>query len=48
MEWIRADSCLPQEDGMYLVYTDKIEILYFDGNKGAVTHWMPLPLPPKE
>lgn len=44
MEWISAEERLPEEHGLYLVITTSYpEILFFNGKKGAVKFWMPLP-----
>jgi len=45
MEWISVEERLPQKHGRYLVFTNRggIEILRYEGQKGVVTHWMPLP-----
>ncbi len=47
--WRNVDEKVPEDFGYYLCYTKekKIEILRFDGHVGVVTHWMPLPSPPK-
>ena len=57
-EWISVDERLPENGTKCLVYTnrgewlDKIEITHY--NEGfyikycVVTHWMPLPEPPKK
>ena len=55
--WISVDERLPDKDAMYIVFTKKfgvsISVCYLT-QKGAfwaignsVTHWMPLPQPPK-
>ena len=57
-EWISVDDRMPNREGTYLVYTWKGHILmcncfdYFLNGKlrfdnYTVTHWMPLPEPPK-
>jgi hypothetical protein len=59
MEWIDVNERLPEKHGWYLVfdeYFDEIEVSYYDlefstGNIEGytkVTHWMPLPEPPKK
>lgn len=55
-EWISVDERLPERNGRYMTHC-KIEgkslvcILYYCNvggfNEGTVTHWMPLPEPPK-
>lgn len=55
-EWISVEERLPERNGRYLTHC-KIEgqslvcILYYckvgGFNEGMVTHWMPLPEPPK-
>lgn len=49
-EWISVKDRLPQEHKNYLVFTKHgvTEILKYDGDAGVVTHWQPLPEPPKE
>jgi hypothetical protein len=58
-EWISVKDRLPDESGEYLAYCgecDGICVLYFEilktkskwrTNWKEVTHWMPLPQPPK-
>ena len=59
MKWISIKDRLPEQEGMYLGCDSNIDIfltLYFgSGFENSekplpvkVTHWMPLPLPPKE
>lgn len=60
MEWISVEDRLPEKSGEYLTYCgeyDGTSILNFEvmKTKGKwktkwkeVTHWMPLPEPPKE
>lgn len=49
MEWIGVKDRLPEKDGWHLVFAPG-----YWGNRriygigGMVTHWMPLPEPPKE
>lgn len=57
-EWISVDERLPDENGRFLT-VDKIGdmmVCYWEKhfgwfasvcNKNAITHWMPLPEPPK-
>lgn len=57
-EWIPVTERLPEKNGSYLVYVygDVTEMEYWHGKwhrlrddyTKAVTHWMPLPEPPKE
>lgn len=59
-KWISAKDRPPEKSGWYLTYGPqrRCEVLHFDrpridwANEYAygieVTHWMPLPLPPKE
>lgn len=54
MEWISVDDRLPGADGRYISYNgEDIKIRSFDPVRqgswilGEVTHWMPLPEPPK-
>lgn len=61
MEWIDVNERLPEESGVYLVFTEIFGIgtdRYKDSGLGfwtleypvkedRVTHWMPLPEPPK-
>lgn len=55
-EWISVEERLPDQDGKYLAYTRRgfIVLSYYYALEGAfgfehwdVTHWMPLPMPPK-
>ena len=57
-EWISVKDRLPEEDGYYLCYVESfvfqgshfITLLNFyvgEGFGDVVTHWMPLPEPPK-
>ena len=56
-EWVSVKERLPTESKNYLVYTNygTIMVLHFYHKKKKwisgdeyVTHWMPLPEPPKE
>ena len=59
MEWIKVTDGLPEKTGRYIVYT-KNEInkficmpVFFHKAQlwdieSEITHWMPLPEPPKE
>ena len=56
-EWISVEERLPDRNGRYLTHCNVegqslVCILYFckvgGFNEGTVTHWMPLPEPPKE
>lgn len=58
-QWIPVEERLPDECGHYLVFVKAgkyeqvtwYEIAYYDGKEKfytSVTHWMPLPEPPKE
>lgn len=49
-EWISAEDRLPDEDKCILIFTKKgrIGTYAFHGNfDRSITHWMPLPEPPK-
>lgn len=55
-EWISVEQRLPDRNGRYLTHCNVegqslVCILYFckvgGFNEGTVTHWMPLPMPPK-
>lgn len=58
-KWISVDERLPDKPMKYLVYTigektGRFDIAYYGGYYdgfsvlyGTVTHWMPLPQPPK-
>lgn len=57
--WISVKDRLPEEDGLYNVYCkdgsmahawfeDKWFIDHCECGDGYVTHWMPIPEPPKE
>ena len=57
--WISVKDRLPEEDGLYNVYCkdgsmahawfeDKWFIDHCECGDGYITHWMPLPEPPKE
>lgn len=56
-EWISVDDRLPDKNTTVIVTTDKgivFQCLYaydgwdlWDGNEINITHWMPLPEPPK-
>ena len=58
-KWISVKDRLPEKNGWYLVmikWADEATTLYFFDNSWydeedevySVTHWMPLPMPPKE
>ena len=57
-EWIRVEDGLPDKAGWYLVFRTKhthAETAFFkgktfplDNHYGTITHWMPLPEPPKD
>ena len=55
-KWIPVTERLPSEDGFTLIFTahGHAGVCYFTNgwwggyDKGGVTHWMPLPEPPKE
>ena len=55
-EWISVDERLPERNGRYLTHCNienqsLVCMLYYckigGFNEGTVTHWMPLPEPPK-
>jgi hypothetical protein len=57
-EWISVKDRLPEEGGSYLVFSSKSKTVftahYWQGDRWAnrangqfITHWMPLPQPPK-
>ena len=54
--WIPATERLPSEDGFTLIFTahGHAGVCYFTNDwwggydKDGITHWMPLPKPPKE
>jgi uncharacterized protein DUF551 len=57
VEWINIKEKLPKDEGCYLCTVTLVDaivvtVLYFKDNlftlHDAVTHWMPLPEPPKE
>jgi hypothetical protein len=57
MEWISVKDRLPRKDGDYIVYTPSSNIskvrkcsytVLYGWGINEVTHWMPLPSPPKE
>jgi hypothetical protein len=57
--WIKYDKCVPVEDDYYLVYCPEYEppiaVAIYDSDLGGwfdyaddeVSHWQPLPAPPK-
>jgi hypothetical protein len=54
-EWISLEDKLPEKYGMVLAFTEcgDIDVVYFFvdaswGGTDKITHWMPLPEPPKE
>ena len=58
-EWISVEERLPDENGRFLTVDKKGDMMvcYWEKhfgwfamvcNKNAITHWMPLPEPPKE
>lgn len=56
-EWIRVEDRLPESAGWYLVFYNgsEMQVAFFKGKKWpfdnhyhTITHWMPLPEPPKE
>lgn len=56
-KWISIDERLPERNGRYLTHCNiegqsLVCVLYYSRigsfNEGTVTHWMPLPEPPKE
>lgn len=51
-EWISVEDRLPEKNGRYLVYNQKIiYITYYEAGKfffNDITHWMPLLEPPKQ
>lgn len=49
-EWIPVSERLPTESGTYLVACDEGRVswhFYYNTFPDRVTHWMPLPTPPK-
>lgn len=54
--WISVEDALPEQSGVYLAYftfkdgTHATDIAYINTgcHLGSITHWMPLPEPPKE
>ena len=54
--WISVNERLPSEDGFTLIFTahGNAGVCYFTNgwwggyDKDGITHWMPLPTPPKE
>lgn len=51
-QWIRMDERFPDEEGEYLVAwihgeVSSIELCDLQDIDEAITHWMPLPEPPK-
>lgn len=59
-EWIKYGICPPGEDGYFLVYSPEYEpsmaVTRYDADLGGwldyaddeISHWQPLPQPPKE
>lgn len=56
-EWISVEERLPERNGRYLTHCNienqsLVCVLYYckigGFNEGTVTHWMPLPEPPKK
>lgn len=57
MKWISVKDQMPEESGQYIVCTKKkgVYCTWFYTNEGSfgakgathITHWMPLPNPPK-
>ena len=57
-EWISVQDKLPEEDSLILAYMEgfggvkRVDVIRFDPRYSTVsrtvTHWMPLPKPPKE
>lgn len=54
--WYSVEECLPSEDGFTLIFTahGHAGVCYFTNGwwggygEDGITHWMPLPTPPKE
>ena len=51
--WISVEEMLPKKDGKYLFYDEVLgcEVsIYYDGVTlvPSVTHWMPMPQPPRK
>lgn len=54
-QWIPVEGELPKESGWYLVATptlnSKIDVAFWDGKWFrliTITHWMPMPVPPRK
>lgn len=51
-EWIRVEDRLPENDAPVIYWSEVLGVLgiscKFDFYSDGVTHWMPMPKPPKE
>lgn len=58
MEWIKCSDKMPEKRGSYLIFSEKgerMDVSYWDSNNEMfgsnclwlITHWSPLPTPPK-
>lgn len=50
--WIRCKDKLPEHKGLYIIYSNEYKLVDFyffeDCFRDDITHWQPLPEPPKE
>ncbi len=53
-KWVKVTERLPDKDGRYLVWErllyDWVSVAYFRNGKfdALITHWQPLPQPPRD